>query len=243
MTVLAQALQRRRPRDRVLCAQAPEAKDVDDWLAVWGPEVGKPRTHVIIGDVDRLPVRTLDALRDLAARTRRAAGGAAGGAAGAVGVGPTLAMTAESFDAVAPSLADTVGSIVAVPPLRERTGDVVPLARHTARRLRGREVGFTDAALRALTACRWPGNVRELEEAVHHAATRTDLVDLQHLPPAVLSGVRRTLTRIETFERDEIVRALTRPGTTMAAAAASLGMSRATIYRKVAQYDIAVPWD
>ena len=40
------------------------------------------------------------------------------------------------------------------------------------------------------------------------------------------------MSRIETFERDEIVRVLTRPGVTMPDAALELGMSRATIYRK-----------
>jgi transcriptional regulator of acetoin/glycerol metabolism len=57
----------------------------------------------------------------------------------------------------------------------------------------------------------------------------------------VLSGTSRRLTRIETFERDEIVRVLTRPGISMKDAGDELGMSRATVYRKIAQYDINIP--
>ncbi|MET0448204.1 MAG: GAF domain-containing protein [Aeromicrobium sp.] len=233
VTLLAQALRRRWPRDRVLCAPAPDAKDVDAWLALWGPEVGKPHTHVVIGNVDQLPARTLDELRGLAALTREAP--ADGQPAS------TLSMTAETFDAVATSAPGLVTSIVSVPPLRDRHDDLIPLARHAAHSSRGKEVQFTDAALRAIASCGWPGNVRQLKDAIHHAATRTDLIDVQHLPPEVLSGIRRRLTRIEAFERDEIVRALSQPGSTMTEAAESLGMSRATIYRKVAQYDIHIP--
>ena len=232
VTLIAQALRRRFPRDRVLCAPAPKAKDVDAWLALWGPEVGKPRTHVIIGNVDQLPAGTLEELRVLTTLTYKASDGNESAS--------TLSMTAETFDAVGSSLTGTVSTIVSVPPLRDRAADIVPLARHAARTARGRDVQFTDSALRAIASCGWPGNVRQLKDAIHHAATRTDLIDVQHLPPEVLSGVRRRLSRIEAFERDEIVRALSQPGVTMKDAAESLGMSRATIYRKVSQYDIHV---
>lgn len=49
------------------------------------------------------------------------------------------------------------------------------------------------------------------------------------------------LSRIQALERDEIIRCLTEPATTVAQAADALGMSRATIYRKIAQYDITIP--
>ena len=107
--------------------------------------------------------------------------------------------------------------------------------------MRGREIAFTPAAQRALTDHGWPGNVEQLVHAVRQAVTRTDVVDARHLPSEVLSGSHRRLTRIEAFEREEIVRALTRPGATMKEAARDLGMSRSTIYRKIAQYDLHVP--
>jgi transcriptional regulator of acetoin/glycerol metabolism len=118
---------------------------------------------------------------------------------------------------------------------------VLPLAGHLARRERHRPVELTPRAARALTACSWPGNVAQLQRVILDAAARTDLVDLHHLAPEVFSGGRRPLTRLEALERDEIVRCLTEPDTTVAQAAEKLGIGRATIYRKIAQYDIQVP--
>jgi transcriptional regulator of acetoin/glycerol metabolism len=126
-------------------------------------------------------------------------------------------------------------------PLRERPADVVPLAQHLARRVRGRDVELTSAACHALESHAWPGGVEELQRVVTQAATRTDVIDVRHLPADVLSRTRQRLSRIEAFERDEIIRVLTRPGTTMKESAEELGMSRATIYRKIAQYDIHLP--
>ena len=55
------------------------------------------------------------------------------------------------------------------------------------------------------------------------------MVDVRHLAAEVLSGSHRRLTRIEAFERDEIVRCLSTPGATVTSAASALGMSRATL--------------
>jgi transcriptional regulator of acetoin/glycerol metabolism len=54
----------------------------------------------------------------------------------------------------------------------------------------------------------------------------------------MVSASPHRLSRIEGFERDEIVRVLTQPGISMDSAAAELGMSRATLYRKVSFYGI-----
>lgn len=131
--------------------------------------------------------------------------------------------------------------MVAVPPLRERTEDVLPIARHVARRARGRDVDLTHAAETALLGCGWPENVRQLTTVVRQAVSRADVVDVRHLPADVLSGTSRRLSRIEAFERDEIVRVLSRPGISAQEAADELGMSRATVYRKLSHYDIVLP--
>jgi transcriptional regulator of acetoin/glycerol metabolism len=134
-----------------------------------------------------------------------------------------------------------MGAVVAVPPLRERLDDVVPLALQAARTARGRELTLTRAAEAALRSCAWPGNVAQLEQVIRQAAARTDVIDVRHLPADVLSGTTRRLSRIETFERDEIVRVLSQPGISVREAAEQLGMSRATVYRKLALYDIHLP--
>ncbi|WP_082938492.1 sigma-54-dependent Fis family transcriptional regulator [Mitsuaria sp. 7] len=62
---------------------------------------------------------------------------------------------------------------VRLPPLRERLGDIGPLARHFlsiySKRLGLPEPRLGDAALRALEAYDWPGNIRELENVIHFA--------------------------------------------------------------------------
>ncbi|MCY7395993.1 MAG: hypothetical protein LH468_07555 [Nocardioides sp.] len=239
-TLLAQAQRVVRPRDRILCATTPAPRDLGPWLALWSPELGKPHTAVIVCDVGLLPVGAAERLRDLVGAARavlHTTGGAAPGAADSV----PFSITAERFEDIPAPLAALVDTVVTVPPLRERTDDVLPLARHIAHKVRGRTVEFTPTADHALRDYAWPGNVNQLSRVVRHAVTRTDLVDVQHLPSAVLSGTHHRLSRIEAFERDEIVRVLTTPGITMKDAVEELGMSRATIYRKLTQYDIHIP--
>jgi DNA-binding NtrC family response regulator len=83
-----------------------------------------------------------------------------------------MSMTAERFEDIPAPLALLVESVVPVPALRDRPSDILPLARHIARRLRGRDVAFTAAADRALGDHSWPGNVEELVEVVRHAVHR-----------------------------------------------------------------------
>jgi hypothetical protein len=217
-----------RRRERVLVARPPQAADVEAWLALWAPELTAPDTCVVVSGADSLPAWAADELAAVLGRTSSAP------------LRP-MVLTAPSVDAVPASLAGLVGAVVEVPPLRHRGEDVEPLARSFARERRHRDVEFTPRALRALAAHSWPANVRELRAAVREAAARTDVVDVQHLPPSVLSTGSRPLGRLEQLERDEILRCLTRPGTTAVQAAAELGLSRATLYRKIAQYGLRVP--
>ncbi|MYE13799.1 MAG: sigma-54-dependent Fis family transcriptional regulator, partial [Gammaproteobacteria bacterium] len=70
------------------------------------------------------------------------------------------------------------GVTLHVPPLRERGGDIVFLARVLARRAAARmskaEPRFSNDAVAAIEAYQWPGNVRELENAVERAAILAD---------------------------------------------------------------------
>lgn len=233
-TLLAQAQRRAQPRDRILSASTPAPADVEAWLSLWSPELGKPSTAVVVRGVDGLPAWAAERLRALVVQAQARWSGSADRSSEVA-----FTLTAERFEDIPPPLAALVETVVHVPPLRERSQDVLPLARHAAHRVRGRDIDFTPAAARALAACGWPGNVEQLVRVVRDAATRTEVVDVRHLPPDVLSGAPRRLTRIESVERDEILRALARPGVTVKQAAEELGLSRATIYRKIAQYGIA----
>ncbi len=227
-TLLAQAARHTYPRDRILSASAPAPTDVQTWLGLWGPELGKDHTAVIVRDVDMLPGWVAERLRDLIRRSTDS---------GSV----PFAVTAERFEDIPAPLAGLVDAVVPVPSLRDRPDDVLPLANHIATRFRGREIDFSTTAARALRCYDWPGNVDELSRVVSAAAGRADVVDIGLLPPEVLAGNTRHLSRIEAFERGEIVRVLSADGLTMAEVAGELGMSRATLYRKIAQYNVQVP--
>lgn len=229
-TVLAQAERLARPRERILAASTPAPADVDAWLSLWTPELGKPHTAVIVRDVDGLPAWVAEHLRDLVGRARASAGGTL-----------PFSMTAERFEDIPPALSGLVETIVELPPLRERTEDIVPLARYAARRVRHRDVSFTLSAQQVLRDHDWPGNVSQLCRVVKDAVLRSDVVDVKHLPAEVLSDTRHRLSRVESFERDEIIRTIAGRDVSMKEAAASLGMSRATLYRKINRYAIKVP--
>jgi sigma-54 dependent transcriptional regulator, acetoin dehydrogenase operon transcriptional activator AcoR len=231
-TLLAQAARHVYPRDRILSAGVPAPTDVSTWLGLWAPELGKAHTAVVVRDVDTLPTWVAERLRDLVRGSPPAGQG--------ISTVP-FAMTAERFEDIPVALAGLVDAVVEVPPLRERSEDVMPLAAHIAKRARGRDVEFSPAAERALQNYGWPHNVDQLSRVVSDAAGRCDVVDVANLPSEVLAGDTRRLSRIEAFERGEIVRVLGSGTPTMAEAAHKLGMSRATLYRKVAQYGIDVP--
>ena len=75
-----------------------------------------------------------------------------------------------------------------VPPLRERAEDVHALMRHFLARS-GRELSFTDDALRALLQYSWPGNVRELQNVVEQLVwlSAGGVVGVEHLPVSMRS--------------------------------------------------------
>lgn len=233
-TLLGQAIRRAHPGSRILCAAVPAPQDVEVWLSLWTPELSKPHTAVIVENIDLLPAW---AAQELSARAVRSQVPVTDGRPAAV----TWAVTAEELAAIPVPLAALVESVLPVPALRDRGADVMPLARYAARQMRMREVDFTPAAERALTAYGWPGNIDELFGVVQDAALRAETIDVRHLPAALMSRPGPRLTRIEAVERDEIARCLSRPGITVAAAAAELGISRATIYRRMARMGITAP--
>ncbi len=72
-------------------------------------------------------------------------------------------------------------------PLRERPGDILPLARHFlgvyCRKLKLTDVGLGESAAQRLLEHAWPGNIRELENVVHHAllVARGDAINAEDL--------------------------------------------------------------
>ena len=230
-TMLAQAARRSSPQTRIVAARAPAPHDVEMWLTLCESELRKPNTTLVVCDVDTLPTWVDEQLRNVVVAARCDTSSA---------TAFQLAMTAERFENIPAPLASLIDAIVEVPPLRDRPEDVLPIARHAALRARGRNVEFSRAAEQALHDFAWPGNVEQLERIITDAARRTDLIDVHHLPPELLADSPPGLTRRQGLERAEIVRTLARPAITMRDAADQLGMSRATLYRRITQYRVHV---
>jgi transcriptional regulator of acetoin/glycerol metabolism len=132
---------------------------------------------------------------------------------------------------------------VEVPPLRHHVEDVAELVPYLIARLtRGSDLTCSPEAMRVLMRNRWPGNVEQLYQVLRKivAKRRTGVVGLSDLPPECRAITRRVLTPLEAIECDAIVDALLDTDGNKAEAARHLGMSRATIYRKIRGYGISM---
>jgi len=133
---------------------------------------------------------------------------------------------------------------VRVPPLRHHIEDVPDLVRvFVARLTHGSDLTVSPQAMRVLMRYRWPGNVDQLHTVVRRivAQRRAGVIDVDDLPAEIAATTRRVLTPLEAIECEAIIDALEATGGDKAAAAGRLGVSRATVYRKVRDYGIAVP--
>ncbi len=136
---------------------------------------------------------------------------------------------------------------VALPPLRERPGDAVLIARHLLEayaREQGRSpVELGADALRAIDGHGWPGNVRELQNRLKRAVLLAEgrkitAADLG-LAPVEAEEATLELRRVrERAEREALVRAMARTGGNISQAAALLGVSRPTLYDLLRQHGL-----
>ncbi len=139
-------------------------------------------------------------------------------------------------------LVDRFPAHLVVPALRERIDDVPAVARELVRRHGDGVVGVRRDVVAVLSQRPWPGNVRELEGVLRHALARRSRGDLaiDDLPVGYRSPVAaEDLTTMQAVERDAIVQALDAEDGNRRAAAARLGISRSTLYRKLATYHLA----
>jgi DNA-binding NtrC family response regulator len=134
---------------------------------------------------------------------------------------------------------------VELPPLRARRSDIPLLVRTFLRRGRatmGKDVEqVSDGAMRQLLDYEWPGNVRELRNAVESALIRATGPTLQadDLPPELKGDGPTTNGRSEPESEAERIRAaLEQTDGNRTDAAELLGISRATLYRRLDEYGI-----
>ena len=133
---------------------------------------------------------------------------------------------------------------ITVPPLRDCQEDIMPLAeffREIANNELERDVkGFSTSAQKALNTYAWPGNVRELRQKVLTAVLQAenDMIteeDLEFGSEQIASPVGFTL-KSEGEEKERIRRALKQANDNKRLAAELLGISRATLYKKLKEY-------
>ena len=135
---------------------------------------------------------------------------------------------------------------VELPPLRQRQGDIPLLVRSflgpAATRL-GKSVSeVSHEVMRALIDYSWPGNVRELRNAIEYAVIRARGPVLQRddLPPEIRTVGQPAVAGLteSNSEKDRILAALAHTGGNRKEAASLLGVSRATFYRRLAEYGL-----
>jgi DNA-binding NtrC family response regulator len=130
---------------------------------------------------------------------------------------------------------------IAVPPLRERSGDIPALAEHLVRKVSlaaDRPVPLlAPEAMDVLMSHTWPGNVRELENCLTRAVVLAtgDVIRPEHLELAPREDTGE-LGTLETAERDHVTRVLTATQGHKSKAAEVLGISRPRLDRLIEKY-------
>jgi two-component system, NtrC family, response regulator HydG len=154
---------------------------------------------------------------------------------------------------------------IALPPLRERAGDLKLLAHAFLKRYGGERVtGFDDATLQALESYGWPGNVRELQNVIERACALADgnRITRLDLPDYLLQGIdmRGPATRatagpslpdssdmplkdakekwMQVLEASYLRGLLERHAGNVSAAAKAAGIDRKTFHRLINKYQI-----
>ncbi|MDX2357838.1 sigma-54-dependent Fis family transcriptional regulator [Dietzia sp. PP-33] len=224
------------PGERLAVIDCDDSGDVEAFIAELEAELDG-RGSLLLRRIDRLDEQAISAVSELLVEHRSVP----------TGSGPAwiVATRASGCDdtgidsAVLPNFDVTVS----LPPLRHRPEDITKLAIHLLRRLdREGRVRFDDAALRHLSRLPWHGNLAQLQGVVRDCVQtkRSGLICIDDLPAQCDSSIRRSLTPIEAIQRDAIVDALRIHSGRKLAAANHLGISRATIYRKIREFGISV---
>jgi transcriptional regulator of acetoin/glycerol metabolism len=214
--------------------------DADDygprWIAEVVEELEAGGGSLVLTHLDRLPVEGAQLLADVLEPHRES-------------TWPerpwVVATVSRPHHARSSDLAGLLGCFprtVETPPLRHHIEDVAELVPHLLARLGGGgTLSCSPEALRVLMRNRWPGNVTQLRHVLRKvtARRRSGVVEARDLPPECRAMTRRVLTPLEAIECDAIVEALLETDGNKAEAARQLGMSRATIYRKIREFGIS----
>ena len=135
---------------------------------------------------------------------------------------------------------------IALPPLRERKEDILPLAQlfldRYAQKYHRPLTGIAEAAAQALKEYRWSGNIRELQNCIEKAVILSEGTTLTGKDLQLERSGKPDVTAIRAVsesEEERLVRdAMERTGGNISAAAKMLGVSRPTLYAKLKKYGL-----
>jgi sigma-54 dependent transcriptional regulator, acetoin dehydrogenase operon transcriptional activator AcoR len=227
--------QRRNPAGRFRVLDAAEASE-QDWQATARRELLDGEGCLVIRHVDRLNRRRLHVLASALQETRAAGRQDVLWVAVTLGNGDTRTDLAE--------LLRFFPSTVELPPLRHHIEDLHDLVPFLLAKLNQHpRLSCSPEAMQILMRSSWPGNTEQLWQVLKRVVQhrRIGTIRASDLPPECWTVSRRLLSPLESMERDAIVQSLHDAGGNKVKAAGSLGMSRATIYRKIHEYGIVPP--
>jgi transcriptional regulator of acetoin/glycerol metabolism len=235
LALLRAVCRRRNPAGAFHVLDAADAGD-HDWMARALGELLEGEGSLVIRHVDQLSTLRLQALW-IALEQALAAGRQQ-----VLWVAVTLSQ--------GPAVGDLAGLLkffpgaVELPPLRHHVEDLHELVPFFLARLNPSDPpACSPEAMHLLLRSNWPGNTEQLWQVLRRVARhrRTGTIHPGDLPPECWSVSRRLLSPLESIERDAIVQTLLDHHGNKAKGAGSLGMSRATIYRKIHEYGIITP--
>jgi len=224
--------QRHHPAARLFTV---DASGVQDWGALLREHAEAPIRTLVVRHADRLAAPAANALAEVLRSLRERAD--------APWVVVTLVPEAETEPALA-ELLKSFPRTVRVPPLRHHVEDLAELVPLVLSKLGyGGRLTCSAAALHLLMRAEWPGNIGQLYAVLRKVAQRRRAGTIRpgDLPAEFHAVTRRPLNRFESIERDAIVRCLEDADGNKVRAAKLLGISRATIYRKIHEYGIVPP--
>ena len=235
LALLRAVHRRRNPAGAFHVLDAADAGD-HDWMVRALGELLEGEGSLVIRHVERLSTLRLQALW-IALEQALAAGRQQ-----VLWVAVTLSQSPVSDDLA--GLLKFFPSTVELPPLRHHIEDLHELVPFFLAKLNPHGTPVcSPQAMQLLLRSNWPGNTEQLWQVLRRVVQhrRTGTIHPGDLPPECWSVSRRLLSPLESIERDAIVQSLLDHQGNKAKAAESLGISRATIYRKTHEYGIITP--
>jgi transcriptional regulator of acetoin/glycerol metabolism len=238
LALLRAVHQLHRPSAHFRVMDAADCVNPEAWTQVIYQELEAGEGVLVLRHVDVLTPEALATLADALASVFDAASDP--------GTLPWTAVTVRRVADVSPELSRVLAHFprsLTVPPLRHHIDDLPELVPFLLAKLtRGDELTCSSATMQLLMRYPWPGNVAQLHRTLVGVVQRrrAGVIQPSDLPPECRTVSRRVLTPLESMERDAIVRSLQDAATDKKRAAEALGMSRATIYRKIRKYGIDV---